>query len=69
METGSSRLFDLEADPGERDDLGPGQPQRRVALEEQIRRSLPEEAGAKLPAGVELDGATTEKLRALGYVE
>ncbi|MBM3317226.1 MAG: sulfatase [Candidatus Eisenbacteria bacterium] len=61
-------LYDLLADPGERDDLAPREPERARLAEARLNEF---QAGIGRPAGrveVTIDEATRERLRALGYV-
>ena len=67
---GSTQLFDLAADPDETTDLSEREPARRDELRSQITRLLigPERGVHERSAPtVELDAATLEELRALGY--
>jgi arylsulfatase A-like enzyme len=76
LSSGEQLLYDLAADPGETRDLGPERPAdlaRMVARLEEVRAKLglpaldaPLAAGEQAP---ELDEATKEQLKALGYAE
>ena len=76
VSTGEHLLYDLAADPEETRDLGPERPAdlaRMVARLEEARAQLglpaldaPIAAGEQAP---ELDDATKEQLKALGYAE
>ncbi len=62
------QLFDLEADPGEQDDLSESEPERFAALKAVMDERYPdgtESAGGEAP---ELSPEDLERLRALGYV-
>ena len=61
-------LYDLEADPGERTDLAPAQPERVAALLAEYRsvEALLEARAEGRP--VELDEAGKRRLQALGYM-
>jgi arylsulfatase A-like enzyme len=67
VDGGASRLFDLERDPGERDDLAVSQPDRLRALGEELAR-LRARAVPKAPAS-EIDERMRRDLSALGYLE
>ena len=68
--TGALRLYDLAADPGERDDLANARPDRARALDAQLDATLAEaRAGASRARVVAPSEAEREELRALGYVE
>ncbi len=61
-------LFDLERDPGERQDLAASDPETAARLGAELRRMLAEtELQAAEP--IELDDAAREQLEALGYVD
>lgn len=78
---GSSELFDLQADPGEKSNLlqtplGQGVREPTRSLEGQIREALLEHLGveslkdlAQRKLAQKMDQATQERLRALGYIE
>lgn len=74
-ETGARFLFDLDADPGETNDLAASAPQRLATLQEELavwaeRLGLPAlDAEVEAGAEPELDAATRERLESLGYVE
>ncbi|MDG2333110.1 MAG: sulfatase [Myxococcota bacterium] len=67
-EEGTLELFDLETDPGEKDNLVEGQPERVQAMREEIaawRRAHTQDAkDGRLPSAEEREG-----LEALGYTE
>jgi arylsulfatase/uncharacterized sulfatase len=70
---GAAELYDLSADPGERNDLSAAEPERVAALDAELRAYLEElrHEGA-LDFGLERDDmpdALREQLRALGYLE
>lgn len=58
------QLFDLEADPGERRDLGSEKP----SLRQRLRAALPESSPIPDQPGVTLDAEERRELRALGYL-
>jgi arylsulfatase A-like enzyme len=62
------QLFDLGADPGEKNDLKDAEPDLRDELINVIERG-PGAAVAPAQKKVELDSATEEQLRSLGYTE
>jgi arylsulfatase A-like enzyme len=64
-------LYDLSADPGETVDRIRDRPERARALAAELDRRLEAlGASAEIPArGAPDDAATSERLRALGYVE
>ena len=63
------RLFDLEADPGERVDLREREPERAARLEADYRAGLRGGDAAPGATAVELPEAARERLRELGYLE
>jgi len=70
---GRAELYDLGADPGERNDLATAQPERVAALDAELRGYLDElSAEGALDFGLEHDDmpeALREQLRTLGYLE
>ena len=62
---GRFRLFDLEADPGETQNLVDQEPLLRGALAQALRRGL---AGSAEASQIELDPETRRRLEALGYL-
>jgi arylsulfatase len=70
LASGEVLLFDLESDPGERRDLSKTDPERVASLSRDLDARLGQ--GARGPgdaAPIDLDAATREKLRSLGYIE
>ena len=74
-ETGANELFDLNTDPGEQHDLAESEPAVTARLQSELealtrenrrRRALVSSASAE---SVVLDSETTERLRALGYLQ
>jgi arylsulfatase A-like enzyme len=65
---GRGRLFDLSTDPGEQRDLATAHPERVESLREGIDALLARPAPWGSSDEVELDAATLEELRALGYL-
>lgn len=64
---GAAELYDLEADPGEQNDLAQAEPERVAALlEEGLARYA--EDGPSVAKSVEVDELQLQQLRALGYV-
>lgn len=65
---GDLALYRLDRDAGEREDLGPSQPEEvlrlRALLQQRIHELEAQKIGASIPAGV----ATLELLKRLGYV-
>jgi arylsulfatase A-like enzyme len=73
---GRRLLYDLEADPGETRDLAAEQPEQLAALDARLEAAradlgLPplDQIGSEGEAAPELDPATQQRLRELGYVE
>lgn len=65
-----AELFDLAADPHERRNVAAEQPERAAALDAELTRLLaPGGARQAEPGRVELDAASREQLRALGYLD
>jgi arylsulfatase A-like enzyme len=65
---GGEELYDLAADPGELDDLAPGQPERAREMRERLDSyldTLHQRRGAAHPEQV--DRSVVEELRSLGY--
>jgi arylsulfatase A-like enzyme len=62
-------LYDLEADPGEHDDLLAGK--APSGIEEALWKALRDHASTQAPRSAEavIDAETVERLRSLGYVE
>jgi len=68
--SGSTRVFDLEADPGETEDLRASRASEAAALEEALGEALGRAARERLERSrTEMDPAVVEQLRALGYAE
>ena len=67
VDGGASRLFDLEHDPGEKDDLAAAHPERLRALGEELA-SLRAGASPEAPAP-EIDDRIRRDLSELGYLE
>ena len=67
--TGSRRLVDLEADPGEHDDLSADRPDLADRLEVELRLRVAESYSQSGAQAVELDEETRRELEALGYVD
>jgi arylsulfatase A-like enzyme len=65
---GSVRLHDLAADPGQEHDIAVDRPGELVQLRRRLDR-LSDPAGLRGPSSVEMDTATRERLRSLGYVQ
>ncbi len=68
---GHRELFDLEADPGERTSLDDSAADVAARCEAQLDMLLGAMRGAAEPgraSGVDVDEATTERLRDLGYL-
>lgn len=61
-------LYDVIADPAERNDLASREPKRVAALESRLRALLEASSGAPSDASGGLDPATREQLQQLGYV-
>jgi hypothetical protein len=69
LRTGSLTLHDLEADPGETEDLAARLPVRAEAMRQQIGRFLRDlRREPAAPVEERLSPAVEEMLRALGYV-
>jgi len=73
-ETGTAQLYDLEADPEERHDLGPADPERARALAAALTRQTElDRTVRRLESGEvtesQLDDATIRELQGLGYVD
>jgi arylsulfatase A-like enzyme len=68
---GREELYDLEADPGETNDLAASQPRKRRQLGEFVVSRLAELRSRAVPPaqGVSDDPETLERLRELGYVQ
>ncbi len=66
---GPSRLFDLDADPGERINLSAKYPGMMASLYGEATRQAAARPRRAAPKAVTLDNATRERLRALGYLE
>lgn len=66
--TGSTLLFDLQADPGERHDLAAERPEQVRELLGALAEKLAAAAALGAAAGVELDDQLLRRLRALGYI-
>jgi len=64
--TGQARLYDLERDPGEHEDVSAQHPDRVEALRGELERHLA--AARKAPARVPLTPDEAERLRSLGYL-
>ncbi len=76
MANGDSLLYDLATDPGENRDLAQLEPEKLAAMEARMREVLAQYGLPELDAdpavgdaAAELDEATEEQLRALGYIE
>ncbi len=70
--TSSAELYDLEADPDERNDLSSSETDRTQESIERLLawyRTAPRPFRGLQAQRVKLDDATTRQLRALGYVE
>lgn len=68
-DAGTVALFDLDTDPGERNDVAGARPDRRDALLAELDRELERIGATPLPvARRELSPALLERLAALGYV-
>jgi hypothetical protein len=72
----SARLFGLEVDPGEQNDIGGAEPSRLAALRELLREhrrrseALHQSFGSQMETGeVVLSESERERLRAFGYLE
>ena len=65
--TGKTMLFDVVADPREREDLSALEPELTRALLEELR-AFGARQGAPPAAPVELDAEEEARLRALGYL-
>ncbi len=69
--SGAARLFDLAEDPGEQEDLAPGNPELTQRLEAVLRETVARVAqGGAFEAGsVEETEARREVLKSLGYID
>lgn len=69
--SGKEQLYDLKSDPGEHRDIAASQSETVKNLRTQIERDVERAKKIQLarPASVEIDNATKERLRALGYIE
>ena len=63
-----ARLYDLEADPGEQNDLARERPEEVAALREALERALAAGGGEEGRASVELSPEERQRLEALGYL-
>lgn len=66
---GAEELYDLRADPGETRDLASQQPEQVAARRDELVRRLAEMGTAPERVAPEVDAATEERLRALGYAK
>jgi arylsulfatase A-like enzyme len=62
-------LYDVRADPGEKVNLAASRPQELAQLRSQLAAYDTDAATVPTPAPVEMDPATRERLRALGYAD
>ena len=62
-------LYDLRGDPAEAHDLAPQQPERVAALRAELSRRLADMGPPPKRVAPEIDAASKEQLRALGYAE
>ena len=69
-ETGTVEVYDLEADPGERENLAPTRPELVDRLLPVLRSALERAAEGAVEGGVrKLSEEEVERLRSLGYLE
>ena len=61
-------LYDLERDPGERDNLAEREPERAAAMERALDGMLAQVSGPQAAAPQAVDAETAARLRALGYL-
>lgn len=69
LDTGAARLFDLAADPGERNDLAGAAPERLRALERQLLDRVAATEGTDPKTAAQRSKNVQERLRAIGYLE
>jgi hypothetical protein len=67
--TGHSELYDLERDPGERENLAESQPDVRRRMEAWLDRTRGDAPHATSAPEVPVDPQQLEELRKLGYVD
>jgi arylsulfatase A-like enzyme len=68
IDSGKAMLFDLTADPGERNDLAAQRPEELGALLGELAERLAEAQALGVAPGADIDEDLLRRLRALGYI-
>jgi len=68
VDADTSRMFDLSADAGERDDRSTALPDERAALRSALDEHLTSARALQVATGAEIDEDLLRRLRALGYI-
>jgi len=68
VDSGRAQLYDLQADPGEHDDLAAGDPELLARMLNDLTDRLAEAEAAGAAPGTDLDEDLLRRLRALGYI-
>lgn len=69
LDTGTARLFDIAADPGEQNDLAAATPDHVRELERKLLERVGATEGADPQSAARLSKDVQERLRAVGYIE
>jgi arylsulfatase A-like enzyme len=69
LDTGAARLFDVAADPGERNELAKAEPERARALERKLLERVAATEGTDRNTAAQRSKDVQDRLRAIGYIE